>query len=46
MFVFCLQKKSLERVHLEFNEFEIALKKRMAEILARIEEEVLEVMEV
>lgn len=38
--VVTLQKRSLEKVHIEFNEYELALKRRMTEILQRIDEEV------
>lgn len=38
--VFSLQNRSLERIHIEFNQFEMALKKRMSAILQRVEEEV------
>ena len=31
----------MERVHIEFNQFEMALKKRMAQIIETIEEEVM-----
>ena len=34
------QNRSLERIHIEFNQFEMALKKRMTSILQSVEEEV------
>ena len=39
--VVCQQKRSLEKVRVEFNEIEMALKSRMGEIMEKIEEEVM-----